>query len=128
MNAIVAAREVYVRCGSLRSFEEDLRAHLLHGFVISTPAAFAMGRPVRRDAPEEELADIGHRFAEPDAWLVWSAAGDLETLARMLPGRLPWIMFHRQSERRRGPGRLRIYRAERLVRLANLRRPRERGH
>lgn len=80
-------------------FDSELAAHLAHGFVISTPDAFLMGRPVSSDAPHGLLADPFHRFpaADCDAWMVWLAAGDLRAIWRMVPYRLPWIAWARRE-------------------------------
>src|SRR5689334_17190709 len=118
MQPILRARQVYERHGSVRSFDADLDAHLRHGFVLSTPDAFAMGRPVASNASEAELAEIGRTFPHADTWLIWSAAGSLVKLVCMLPEPLPLIAFHRTSARRIGPQPLRIYRVNRLADLA----------
>lgn len=77
------------------SFDDDLAAHFLRGYVISTPEAFAMGRPVRREWTTEKLADPFH--VEPlesaDCWFIWALAGDLRIAVRWLPRELPWFGF-----------------------------------
>jgi len=40
------AAQVYQREECASSFQSDLEAHLLNGYVFSTPQAFAMGRPL----------------------------------------------------------------------------------
>jgi hypothetical protein len=111
---ILMARGVYENG---ERFDVHLDAHLRHGYVISTPTVFAMGRPVSIDAPERESAEISHRFRKPDCWLIWSAAGELRALIAVLPFPLPWIAFHRGGGRRVGPQRLKRYRFERLAGL-----------
>ena len=93
------------RAKSIRpdTFREELEAHLLHGFVLSTPTAFVMGRPIRADSPHELQADPWHVFKEPDCWLVWLAAGDLASIWHLVPYPLPWLAWARRE------GALRFY-------------------
>lgn len=104
-----AAAAVYRSEPCTRSFREDLEAHLLGGWVISTPAAFAMGRPVQRSAPAADILNPWHQFPaeHADAWLIYLAAGDLRQLLRWIPHPLPWIGWERSNK-------LRWYRASRL--------------
>ena len=85
------------------SFDDDLAAHFLRGYVISTPEAFAMGRPVRREWTPEKLADPLH--VEPlesaDCWFIWALAGDLRAAVRWLPRELTWFGFSQRG----GPAR-----------------------
>lgn len=87
------------------TFREELTAHLLHGFVLSTPEAFVMGRPIVKDAPHALQADPWHVFPpdECDCWLVWLAAGDLSAIWRLVPYPLPWLAWARRD------GPLRFY-------------------
>jgi|GEM_PF-1336530 len=73
---------------------EALEAHLLHGFVFSTPEAFLMGRPVPRAA---EIRDPWQTWprAECDAWFVWVGVGRAVGLLSLMPYPLPWIGWHR---------------------------------
>lgn len=92
------------------TFRYELEAHLLGGFVLSTPAAFLMGRPIRRDAPHKLQSDPWHTFApeECDCWMVWLAAGDLSAIWRMVPYPLPWLAWARRD------GPLRFHPATRI--------------
>jgi hypothetical protein len=78
------------------SWLEDLEAHLLHGYVISTPTAFAMARPVPKGAdvygpwrtwPDEEC----------DALFCWVAVGPLSEILAMVPRRFEWCGFMRMG-------------------------------
>lgn len=77
------------------SFRNDLEAHLLTGFVFSTPYAFLMGKPV----------PIGARIVDPwetwardrcDAWFCWCFCGDLREIISMIPHPLPFAGWFRQ--------------------------------
>lgn len=94
------ARAVYDSEPCARSFEEDLTAHLLAGFVISTPDVFAMFRPVRSTAPAKTILDpwISHR--DPDCWHIYLAAGDLAALAPILGDRFELVSFERKNSLR----------------------------
>lgn len=117
MNPILEAQRITEVSGS-DQFGRDLKKHLVHGFVVSTPQGFAMGRPVRHDAPLDELMQISVAFENPDCWLIWCAAGQLSVIAQFLPFWLPLIAFHRADERRAGVQKLRVYQTSRLVELA----------
>lgn len=83
--------------GARGSFRDDLEAHLLNGYVFSTPEFFVMGRPVERAAPEIFILDPWHVFrpADCDAWLIYLAAGDWRKAMAMLPYPLHWIGWER---------------------------------
>jgi len=99
MTPIDHIRRLY-RLNPGMSFDDDLKAHFERGYVVSTPEAFAMGRPVRRDWTPERLNNPFH--AEPaataDCWFIWVLAGDLSVAARWLPFDLPWIGFARRGK------------------------------
>lgn len=78
------------------SFREELEAHLLRGWVFSTPEAFLMGRAVARSADVTDLATI-YPAAECNAWFVWLAVGRWPRLLSFMPYALPWIGWHRQG-------------------------------
>ena len=112
MTPVERAAAVYEREDCARTFREDLEAHLLNGYVYSTPTAFVMARPVRHDAPREELVNPWHVFprGEWDAWMVYLAAGDLEEFWRREPFPLAHVIYERQNA-------LRCFNAERVKRL-----------
>jgi hypothetical protein len=94
----VSLAEVAARLCSSRggSFREELEAHLLHGFVFSTPDVFLMGRPVPRSA---DVSDVWEYWpaAECDAWFVWLAVGRVGRLFSLMPWPLPWLGWVRQG-------------------------------
>lgn len=102
MTPVEQAAAVYQREWCASSFREDLEAHLLGGYVHSTPAAFVMARPVCSTAEEGLILDPWHSFdrAECDAWLVWLAAGDLASMLPLLPYELPRIGWQKRNRLR----------------------------
>ena len=101
-NPVIEARRVYDREECARSFEADLEAHLMVGFVFSTPSVFVMGRPVLSTAPPAEILDPWQTWPreKADCWHVWLAAGKLAEMWRHLPYILPWISFERDNRLR----------------------------
>ena len=100
---------VYQQEKCARPFEVDLALHLAHGYVIAMPDVFVMGRPVRRDAPVDEIHDPAKTFDLPDCWWVWLAAGNLARILDLEPFPLPYYGFERDNEPR-------FYRREQLIR------------
>lgn len=97
------ARAVYDREPCARSFEEDLVAHLLNGYVISTPEVFLMFRDVLRDADPEVITDPFMTFPVSDfsdCWHVYLAAGDMTQFHRFFPYPLEWVSFERKNRLR----------------------------
>jgi hypothetical protein len=78
------------------SFRDELEAHLLNGWVFSTPEVFLLGRPVPRSA---DMADphAVYPAEECDAWFVWLGVGSAERLLALMPYELPWIGWYRQG-------------------------------
>lgn len=93
------AAQVYQREECASSFQGDLEAHLLNGYVFSTPQAFAMGRPVNSKADESLILDPWHSFPREscDCWLIWLAAGDLASLLPLFPFPLPLIGYQMRN-------------------------------
>lgn len=77
-------------------FAAEVEAHLLTGYVFSTPELFLMGRPVPR---ESDPADIWtpHPLKTCNAWFVWIGVGNAQELIRRMPFPLPWIGWQRQG-------------------------------
>lgn len=97
---VVLAARVYGREPCARSFEEDLEAHLVGGYVVSRPDIFVMGRPVPRSAGREAILDPWRTWpaGECDCWHVWLAAGDLRALAwEAAPFPLPYLSYERAN-------------------------------
>ena len=109
------AKAVYLRRKSTRCFEEDLCAHLEHGYMYSGPDLFVMARPVllRMDgAGKPNLADVAglgnlgiDQEREANCWFVWLAAGRLlgGGLERLIPYPLEFVAWHRRR------GKLNVY-------------------
>ena len=81
-------------------FELDLEAHFDCGYVVSTPEAFAMARPVRKDWSAAKLRNqfLVEPLETADCWFIWCLAGDLSIAARWLPCELPWLGFARRGK------------------------------
>lgn len=92
MTPIEQVRRLYRLNPGMR-FDNDLKAHFERGYVVSTPQAFAMARPVRRDWTQGRISNPWD--VEPletaDCWFIWALAGDLSVAARWLPCELPWL-------------------------------------
>ena len=95
--AIERAAAVYEREPCARSFREDLEAHLLNGYVHSTPRFFVMARPVDMLADESLILDPWHTFEHPNAWLIWLAAGDLRPALELFPFELPFLGWQKRN-------------------------------
>lgn len=93
------AADVYNREFCVRTFNDDLKAHLLHGYVYSTPEFFVMGRPVMSTAPGHDVVNpwVNWHESDCDAWLVYLMAGDIRKALTMLPYPLPLIGFERKN-------------------------------
>ena len=94
------AAAVYEQEECVRSFREDLEAHLLHGYVYSTPEAFVMGRPVKKDAPREDIVNPWITFTDPDCWHLYLFAGPFHAAFAAPPYQLPWVSFERKNHLR----------------------------
>lgn len=86
--------------GDTRRFTDELEQHFLFGYVVATPDAFAMARPVLSTWEPSRIADITE--VEPletaDAWFIWLLAGKLAVAVRWLPVELPLIGFSRRGK------------------------------
>jgi len=99
MNPIEQVRRLY-RLHPGMIFDQDLAAHFERGYVVSTPQAFVMARPVRRDWKPGRLNDPWdvEPLESADCWFLWVLAGDLSVAARWLPQALPWLGFARRGK------------------------------
>lgn len=99
MTPIEQVRRLY-RLHPGMSFEQNLAAHFERGYVVSTPQAFGMARPVRRDWEPGRLNDPWdvEPLESADCWFLWVLAGDLSVAARWLPQALPWLGFARRGK------------------------------
>jgi len=98
-------RELYA---SAKDFRDELSAHLVNGYVFSSPECFAMGRAVNLRAPREVVLNPWFTFPpeEVNAWLVWAAAGTASGILSHLPHELPYLAWQRRG------GQLRVYEFE----------------
>ncbi len=92
---------VYRREACARTFTEDIEAHFLHGWVISTPELFLMARPVRSDWSDDVVLNPFRLSDSPDMWHVWLAAGDWRQAFRLAPFPLPWVSIERKHQLKR---------------------------
>lgn len=107
------AKAVYDKEPCARTFETDLRLHLLHGFVFSTPAYFIMGRPVPRSADPAAIVNPLWNWPhqECDSWMIYLLAGDPRPAWDIMPWQMAWFGFERKNE-------LRWYPVDRIKRLS----------
>lgn len=102
------AESVYQSEPCARSFMEDLRLHMLHGYVFNTPRLFLMGRSVSKLGDAGSIVDPTVSFNNADCWHIYLAAGDLSEFFKFEPFPLPWFSWERNNK-------LRFYRRERLT-------------
>jgi hypothetical protein len=81
-------------------FVPDLWLHFQHGYVVSTPKAFAMARPVWSHWTSEEMSDITRTDPDGDCWFIWALSGDLGEAAWWLPHSKKWLAFARRGHPR----------------------------
>lgn len=110
MTPIERAAAVYQTEPCARTFVRDLELHFLHGYVVSTPQLFMMGRPVCRCWPHARIVDPSFNIrARRNCWHVYLASGDLARMFDLMPFPLLFISFERMNA-------LRIYRTDALRR------------
>lgn len=97
MSPFERAAGVYDIEYSPRTFDHDFILHLRHGYVIANERTFLMGRPICKDADSNLIFDPSHKFASPDCWLVWLAAGELQAFFQFMPYYLPWVGWERDN-------------------------------
>lgn len=99
MSPVEIAARVYETEPCKRTFREDLEAHLLHGYVFSTPEYFVMGRAAVSSANPADIVNPWHLFhvEHCDAWLVYLCAGDWLKAMERLPYPLPLIGWERRN-------------------------------
>jgi hypothetical protein len=90
---------VYEREPCARTFREDVEAHLLNGYVFSTPEYFVLARPVDSSAPDALVVNPWHAFPAEccDAWLLYLVAGRMDAAWRLFPYHLPKIGVERKN-------------------------------
>ena len=99
MKVLDIARKIYAEEDSPRALAVDILLHIANpkGWVISRPDLLIMARPVRKDAPKEEILDPGREFKEADCWHVYLVVGNASVAFQYLPFDLPWISFERKN-------------------------------
>jgi hypothetical protein len=97
MSPFMRAAMVYQNEVCARTFKEDLYAHYVTGYVISTPTYFVMGRPVLSSATYEEITNPHLSFKEPDCWHLYLYSGPLIHAFLAAPYRLPFVSFERKN-------------------------------
>lgn len=87
----------YLKHPKEKPFEDYVRWHLRHGFVFSRPDFFAMGMPVYKDAPRENILDPDFKMEgkEQDCWFIHAAAGNTARIWQIVPFPLPWFCWMR---------------------------------
>jgi hypothetical protein len=86
------AKAVCERAGG--NFREIVEAHMMHGFLFSTPELFLATRPVPSCGDISDLQASWPR-EECDAWFVWAGVGDWAALLRLMPYELPLVGWYR---------------------------------
>lgn len=97
MSPYQQAQAIYEREQSAQSFAADLELHLRHGYVVSTPQAFAMARPVWSGWATADLLNPYVSDPKGDCWWIWCLAGDLGIVVRWLPWPTEWLGFERRN-------------------------------
>ena len=99
LSPVEKAAGVYKSEPCARTFREDLEAHLLCGYVYSSPGVFMMARPVVKEASEDLIVNPWHQFDKQqcNAWLVYLLAGDMKEAWDKRPFDLEFIGFERRN-------------------------------
>lgn len=108
---------------SPRTFAEDMEAHLLNGYVFSTPEIMLMARAVDSTADPNDINDPWHKFPREtaDAWYIYAfaytgtrltAQGLVKKLLRYMPYALPLACWGRKRD-----SRIRFYSITKLAAL-----------
>lgn len=96
---IFQAKALHFNENGPRSFREDLEAHLMHGFVYSTPSAFVMARMVSRDWPACDIINPWKNdlTCPPDCLHIYLAAGDIQEFWTFPHPHAVWVSFERRN-------------------------------
>ena len=96
MTPVETAAALYEKWQTLRSFREDMEAHLLHGMVFSTPTCFMLGRMVSTLWEPEQAQDPYFNDDKPkDCILIYLASGDMKELFTFPIKKANWVAFSR---------------------------------
>lgn len=66
-------------------WEDVLSAHLIAGYVVSTPEVFLLFRPVDSRANPIEFDCPWVTYSKPDQWHIYLAAGELSQFEQWIP-------------------------------------------
>ena len=99
LNPAMEAMALYLKYPQPRTFDDDLMAHLVTGYVISTPDSFIMGRPVDRFASWDKITNPYSKFSKDEAntWLVHIFVGSRRNMLDTLPFPLQWVGWSRRN-------------------------------
>lgn len=107
MSPFAQALDVYSREPCVRSFSEDLEAHLRHGLVVSNSECFLMARKVFMGWNEADVVNpwvkASSVWHDPDCWHVYLFAGDIHKAFLSADVQLPWVSFERRNKIRYYP-------------------------
>ena len=90
----------YLKHPKEEPFVNYVEWHARNGFVFARPDFFAMGRPVKRNAPPKEILDPKMLFESQDCdcWYIHAAAGNMARMWQIVPWELPWICWTRLAD------------------------------
>lgn len=94
------ALDLYAITGNNDTLGADVWLHFQHGYVVATPEAFAMVRPVWSHWERSKLDDVTQTDPEGDCWYIWCLTGSLAVAASWLPCPKKWLAFARRGSPR----------------------------
>ena len=97
------AAQVYRTQPCEKTFQEDWEAHLLFGYVFSTPEYFIMGRPVCFSASNADICNpmVSFNPEKCDMWHIFLMSGDTTAVWNCMPYHLPNISFQGKNNKLR---------------------------
>jgi hypothetical protein len=115
MHPAQQAANVYEHEPCERTFAEDVEAHLLCGYVISRPDLFVLFRAVDSRADPSDIVNpwVTFDLENCDCWMIYLAAGDMQSIADVLPHELPLVGYERNNV-------LFFRSSEKIIRLAKI--------
>lgn len=99
MTPVERAKAICERAGD--DFREVVEAHMLHGWLFSTPDLFLAIRPVPSEA---DISDLWAQWPREqcNAWFVWIGVGSVQGALRLMPYELPLVGWYRANRGWRG--------------------------
>lgn len=102
MTPVEKAAQLYLTMPAVRTFKEDLEAHLLHGIVHSSSAFFMLCRYVHTGWSHEEMENPWHNPKGPrDCLLIYLASGDIKEFFTLPHDPVKWVAFSRRGRKPR---------------------------